>query len=227
MEHRRLLKEKMHEDLGKILKPNEAIYVVTLQQEVLAVSLSECIKYYDSHFSLPEVIAESIFLECSIAMREMYPDLYGLQSMRAMKPKFDDLSKNITLARLFVESYYQKLNENPSQPSGGGTKTITFCSSRHQRTEHVSSPHPAKWDMTYAQRMIKLHYTNLGKTLTIEIYPTLTPKRARLVSDVNDVLTYIGEDPDFVFEIETKEDNTIKRISLIRRDKDIELRYFE
>ena len=227
LEMRRLLKEGMHEDLSKVLKPNEAIYVVTLQQEVLAFSLDQCLNYYDRTSSLPENVAEMMFRECSIAMREMYPELYGLQAMRAMKPQFDNLSKNILEARLFVQSYYMQLEEGLNQPTSGGGTVITYCSTRHQRIENISSAHPTPWDMSYAQRIIKLHYTNFGKTLTVEMYPTLTPKRATLVSDKNDVLTYFGDDPDYVFEIETKADNTIKRISLFRRDKDVELRYFE
>ena len=227
LEFRRQLKEGMHEDLKKVLKQNEAIYVVTLQQEVLAFSLNQCLKHYDRTYSLPEEEADRLFLECSIAMREIYPDLYGIQAMRAMKPQFDHLSRSLAEARLFVNAYYAQLRGGMSQPKNDGGTVITFCSSRHQRTEKVSSAYPIVWDMSFAQRIIKLHYTNLGKTLTVDIYPSLTAKRATLVSDKNNVLRYVGDDRDFVFEVETKKDNTIKRFSLFRKDKDIELRYFE
>ena len=227
LELRNFFKKRMHEDLKKILKQDESIYVITLQQEVLAFSLHECLKYYDNTFSLPENISELIFNECSIAMHEMYPSIYGLLSMKAMKPPFDKLSKNLQEARMFVTCYYKQLEDGLNQPTSTGGTLITFCSSRHQRIENISSSHPLEKEISYAQRMIKLNYTNLGKTLTIEIYPTLTPKKATLISDKNDVLTYIGADPDYIFKIETKKDNTIKQISLIRKDKDLELRYFE
>lgn len=101
-------------------------------------------------------------------------------------------------------------------------QTVTFYSSNHTRIE---SGNPVSHD--YAPRKIILNYTELGKRLEISIQPTLSPKMATLITDKNLVLTYIGDDRDFRFEIETKPDNTIRRISLFRLDKDLELRYHE
>lgn len=100
--------------------------------------------------------------------------------------------------------------------------TIHFYSSNHTRIE---SGVPVSHD--YAPRQIVLKYTELGRRLEISIQPTLSPKMATVISDKNNVLTYIGDDRDFRFEIETKADNTIKRVSLFRLDKDLELRYHE
>ena len=52
-------------------------------------------------------------------------------------------------------------------------------------------------------------------------------KHARITSDSGSVLKYIGDDPDFVFEVETKWDNTIRRVSVIRRDTGVEIKYFD
>ena len=219
-------KEEMRKDLSKIRGVQEGVYIVTLQQEVIAYSLSQCLKYWDSTHILPKDVAESIFKEASLAMREMFPQLYSLGEMGAKKPMYDEIVKDITQVRAVVEHYYEKLKDI-EQPSAKGGKLINYISSRHIRIENISSSKPTQWPINYAQRHIKLHYTDFGKTLTVEIIPSLTAKKATLVKDENDVLTYIGEDPDFGFEIETKENNTIKRFSMFRFDKDMELRYLE
>ena len=219
-------KEEMERDLSKIRGAQEGIYIVTLQQEVIAYSLAQCLKYWDSTHILPEDVAESIFKEASLAMREMFPQLYSLGEMGAKKPMYDEIVKDITQVRAVVEHYYEKLKDI-EQPSAKGGKLINYISSRHIRVENISASKPIQWPINYAHRHIKLHYTDFGKTLTVEIIPSLTAKKATLVKDENDVLTYIGEDPDFGFEIETKENNTIKRFSMFRFDKDMELRYLE
>lgn len=100
--------------------------------------------------------------------------------------------------------------------------TITFYSYHHTRIE---SGRVVSNDSAY--RLIVLNYSNFGRRLKISIQPTLSPKMATCISDSNSVLTYVGDDRDFRFEIETKPDNTIKRVSLFRLDKNLELRYYE
>ena len=216
----------MHRDLSIIVNEDEPLYILTLQQEVLACSLDHCMTYYEQFNIIPQVAADMLFRECSIAMSELFPG-YGGQAMQAMKPQYDDLVQNPLAAKLFVNNYYSQINNRRRKSSNAGAVKRTFCSSRHQRIENVSSPFPVEWDMSFVQRMITLNYTDNGNTLTVDIYPSLTAKRARLLCDCNNVLTYIGEDPCFEFEIETGPDNTIKRFSLFRKDKDLELRYFE
>lgn len=100
--------------------------------------------------------------------------------------------------------------------------TISFYSSHHTRIELgriVSNDS--------APRLIVLNYSDFGRRLEISIQPTLSPKMATCIGDKNSVLTYVGDDRDFRFEIETKPDNTIKRVSLFRLDKNLELRYYE
>ena len=47
------------------------------------------------------------------------------------------------------------------------------------------------------------------------------------LEDNGSVLVYRGLDPDYRFEVETKTDNTIRRVSIFRLDRNLELRYFE
>lgn len=100
--------------------------------------------------------------------------------------------------------------------------TITFYSSHRTRIE---SGRVVSNDSAY--HLIVLNYSNFGRRLEISIQPTLSPKMATCIGDSNSVLTYVGDDRDFRFEIETKADNTIKRVSLFRLDKNLELRYYE
>ena len=220
------IKQALKDDLRKMKGLDHGIKIVTLQQEALAYSLSLALDYYDKTHTLSEEAKEFIFMETALAMRELYPGLYGIGEMGVMRNQYYEILDDINVARKVVGHYYSQL-DIISQPNAHGGTKITFISSRHIRVENYSSPYPNQWAPTYVQRDIFLHYTNLGKTLTIEINPSLTAKRATLVQDKNDILTYIGDDPDFRFEIETKPDNTIRRVSLFREDKDLELRFLE
>ena len=100
--------------------------------------------------------------------------------------------------------------------------TIHFQSSNHKRLERV-----IQVSHDFVPRFIQLDYSPNGAILTISILPTLTPKQAMLVGDDGSVLVYEGIDPDYRFEVETKVDNTIHRVSIFRLDRNLELRYFE
>lgn len=78
----------------------------------------------------------------------------------------------------------------------------------------------------FVPRRANLEYDFTGRRLTITIIPTLSPKTATLYRDSNNVLYYRGDDPNYRFEIETWPDNnTIKRLSVIREDRNLEIRY--
>lgn len=78
----------------------------------------------------------------------------------------------------------------------------------------------------YVDRCANLDYDVTGNNVVISIIPTLSPKHARLVKQVGFTLYYVGLDSDFSFEIECWPDNgTIKRLSVIRHDKNLEIQY--
>lgn len=98
--------------------------------------------------------------------------------------------------------------------------TIQFLSSNHQRFENgVQLTHD------FVPRIILLDYSPNGLRLTISIVPTLSPKSAVFQRDVNNVLYYKGDDPDYRFEVETGSNNAIKRVSVIRVDRNLELKF--
>lgn len=100
-------------------------------------------------------------------------------------------------------------------------QTIQFQSTNHKRYENgVQLTHD------FVPRLIQLQYSDNGLRITISVIPTLTPKGATFEKDNNNVLYYIGDDPDFRFEVETGFNNEIKRVSVIRTDRNLELKFF-
>ncbi len=79
----------------------------------------------------------------------------------------------------------------------------------------------------YVPRLIILDYTNNGHTVNVSVAPTLTPKEARLIKDINNVLYYQGTDKDYRFEVETDNRNELIRVSVFRTDKNLELKYLK
>lgn len=100
-------------------------------------------------------------------------------------------------------------------------KNLIFLSSNHKRYEHgilVSND--------YVPRTIIINLQNGGLQMSVQIEPTLSLKRANLIESTNNVITYLGEDPDYKFVIESNDDNkNIVRFSVFRLDRDLEIRY--
>lgn len=98
---------------------------------------------------------------------------------------------------------------------------ITHIFQSHKRIENgIEVSHD------YVLRQANLVYDFTGRRLTISIIPTLTPKNATLYKDEGNILYYVGDDPDYRFEIETWPDNnTIKRLSVKRLDRNLEIQY--
>lgn len=78
----------------------------------------------------------------------------------------------------------------------------------------------------FVPRRVNFQYDFTGNNVIITIIPTLSAKRAHLVKQVGFTLYYVGEDPDYRFELECWQDNgTIKRLSVFREDTGVEYRY--
>lgn len=98
--------------------------------------------------------------------------------------------------------------------------TIQFHSTNHKRFENGR-----QLSHDFVSRIIQLQYSDNGLKLVISIIPTLSPKGATFQKDVGDTLFYIGDDKDYRFEVETKKNNEIKRVSVIRVDRNLELMF--
>ena len=98
--------------------------------------------------------------------------------------------------------------------------TIQFQSTNHKRYENgVQLTHD------FVHRIIQLQYSDNGLRLVISIIPTLSPKGATFQKDINSTLFYVGDDNDYRFEVETGYNNQIKRVSVIRVDRNLELKF--
>ena len=99
--------------------------------------------------------------------------------------------------------------------------TIQFQSTNHKRFENgIQLKHD------FVPRIILLEYSPSGLKLTISIVPTLSPKSASFQRDANNILFYEGDDPDYRFEVETGSNNETKRVSVIRVDRNLELKFY-
>jgi hypothetical protein len=108
-----------------------------------------------------------------------------------------------------------------SRLMGAFMRNIQFQSTNHKRFENgIQLTHD------FVPRIIQLQYSDNGLRLTIRILPTLSPKSATFQRDSNNTLYYIGDDTDYRFEVETKANNEINRVSVIRTDRNLELKYF-
>ena len=96
--------------------------------------------------------------------------------------------------------------------------TIQFQSTNHKRYENGE-----QLTHDFVSRIIQLQYSDNGLRLVISIIPTLSPKGATFQKDIDNTLLYIGDDKDYRFEVETKQNNEIKRVSIIRVDRNLEL----
>lgn len=75
-------------------------------------------------------------------------------------------------------------------------------------------------------RRANFEYDLTGNNVVITIIPTMSSKRARLIKQEGFTLFYMGEDPDYRFELECWPDNgTIKRLSVFRIDTGVEYRF--
>lgn len=113
--------------------------------------------------------------------------------------------------------------------------TITFVSHRHERYEHGQMVSNDR-----VLRGVQLEYSLNGLCVDITVHileqvgnsfrpitTRLRTKRAFFEKDSGSVLEYKGEDSDYRFEVQTKWDNTIRRVSVIRNDTGVEIRYFD
>ena len=96
-----------------------------------------------------------------------------------------------------------------------------FNSTNHKRFEHGKEV-----SHDYVPRLIKMEYITPDKTgMMFSIFPTLTPKPAKKLSDTGSMQTYVGLDPIYKFVI-YRVGNQIVRVSLFRLDRNLELHYF-
>ena len=96
-----------------------------------------------------------------------------------------------------------------------------FNSTNHKRFENGREV-----SHDYVPRLIKMEYITPDKTgMMFSIFPTLTPKPAKRISDTGTTQTFVGMDSDYKFVIQ-RAGNQIVRISLFRLDRTLELQYF-
>ncbi|MBR1808192.1 MAG: hypothetical protein IJ776_02240 [Paludibacteraceae bacterium] len=74
---------------------------------------------------------------------------------------------------------------------------VTHVFSSHKRFENGKEV-----SHDFVPRRANFEYDFTGENVVISIIPTLSPKRARLVRQDGITLYYVGEDPDYRFELD-------------------------
>lgn len=92
------------------------------------------------------------------------------------------------LDNYFAEKHGTSVNED--------RELFDYMSNWHERYQNGNIVSTSQVD-----RNIKISYWNNRKNMSIEIYPSLSLKKAYLESEKGNFYIYKGEDPDYVFEV--------------------------
>jgi hypothetical protein len=99
---------------------------------------------------------------------------------------------------------------------------ISFDSTMFKRYEYNMLT-----EIIYDVRKIEINFLNNKQEIIINIEPSLTTKKAKLIEQFDNIYIYEGEDPDFMFEITLNQRfNIPEKIILHRRDKNLKLIYY-
>jgi hypothetical protein len=93
-----------------------------------------------------------------------------------------------------------------------------------QSTHHKRFEHGIEVSQAAVSRIVKMEFSPDFSRMVFSVDPTLTPKPAARVAENGNVLIYQGIDPDYRFELERIGDQ-LRRVSLFRMDRNLEIRY--
>ncbi|QZE15757.1 hypothetical protein K4L44_07965 [Halosquirtibacter laminarini] len=150
----------------------------------------------------------------------LYPEKYDLKEMMNYAPI--SIINNISWAGMgeFLEDYFAKKHFEKKCKSN--SQSEIFYSTKHQRWEDGLL-------ITESQvnRNVNLRFSENREELLVSVEPTLSAKRAFLVSSQDKTFCYQGEDPDFYFRMELNHFDEIQLFELFRVDRNLKIIYFE
>ncbi len=119
-----------------------------------------------------------------------------------------------------LRNYFQK--NHGLQIDNVETTPTTFYSTNHKRFENntlISESDVA--------RTINLSFIDNKQEIIVSIEPSLSPKKAYLISNENRKLKYKGYDPDYLFIITLDEFKEIEIFTLEMPNRNLKIMYFE
>lgn len=156
------------------------------------------------------------FTEAAALLSEKYRDreaamaVIGVQQNLAWEGMWD-----------YLRDYYQK--NHGIQIDSEVTSSQTFYSTSHKRYEKEILVADTK-----ADRTINLSFIGSRRSdVLISIEPTLSPKKARLLSESNSILKYEGYDPDYRFIVEFGTFDEIEKFVLEMPNRELRIEYYQ
>ena len=152
------------------------------------------------------------------AMSDQYPTVL---TPAVINDLVDNICKCIGYADtpLAIAEY---LKDRHGRTFGLGGENYDFMSSLHERYLYDSFV-----EASDVQRLIHINASPDWKNIVVTITPTLSAKTAHLTKRNGNKLFYTGSDPDYEFIINLDDLDEVTFFSLIRKDKDLRLDYYE
>lgn len=188
--------------------------------------------------TLAQIEGEVINLSCLeiLKNRQTYKaseiTQYFINSAKALVPEYNDaraaiaqfgVMQNIRWDGMweFLKNYFMS-NHGYSIDGDVSTESKIFYSTRHERYEFNNLV-----ANTPADRTIDLLFTEERKIILVNIQPTLSAKKGKLIEHVNGKLLYIGSDPDYRFTVLFDEIGEINKFILEMPNRNLRIEYFE
>lgn len=152
------------------------------------------------------------------AASDIFPNDYGDDERKAA---FNGIFLNISWAGMwdFLRNYFQRkhgesIDETKSEP-------MIFYSQKHIRFENGVQTSESK-----VERNINLNFTKEQAEVIVSIEPTLSAKKAYLISNNNNIRIYKGADPDYRFTIKFDKFEEVQEFILELPNRSLRLCYY-
>jgi hypothetical protein len=151
------------------------------------------------------------------AASRLFPDHYGKSEIAAGN---NGIIQNISWAGMwdFLSDYFLKnhgitIDNTEKEP-------IIFYSVHHDRYQDGQMVNSSP-----VERNINLVFLEERQEVIVSIEPTLSAKKARLISKKDDVYTYQGYDPDYIFHVHLNRFDEIDQFILELPNRNLKLIY--
>jgi len=204
-------------DLEAEVINNACLYILKNQKEQMSKSKSIEAMFLSALNSAKDFVPYAqAFTEAAMELfprhyteKEAIPATFGIQQNIAWEGMWDHL-----------RNYFQK--NHGLQIDNVETTPTTFYSTTHKRFENNALTLESD-----VERTINLSFIDDKKEIIVSIEPSLSPKKAYLISNKNSTLKYKGYDPDYLFIITLDEFEEVENFTLEMPNRNLQIIYYE